>query len=265
MTDALRARTDALRARDVRVEPISSRDARRIVRALHYSGTVCQNSQLNYGVFARGRCGGALQFGPPLDRRRMLWLVEGSRWENVLELNRMALADWLPRNSESRALGFVFRAMRRDFPQIKWVLSFADAIQCGDGAIYRATGFVLTAIRENQDLRRNPATGEVVHHVTIKTSRRSIAERQAFKSWPLLAGVGLRYIKFLDPTWRDRLTVPVIPFSELDRRGLRMYRGRAIPSVRGDTGDTAGHHPDEGGSIPTRTLQDETDRASAIR
>lgn len=37
----------------------------------------------------------------------------------------------------------------RAYP-IEWVVSFADATQCGDGTIYRASGFLLTGIRENK-------------------------------------------------------------------------------------------------------------------
>lgn len=51
-------------AKQLRVNPIAARDANRIVRALHYSGKVVNNSQLHLGVFHRGRCGGAMQFGP---------------------------------------------------------------------------------------------------------------------------------------------------------------------------------------------------------
>ena len=49
------------------VQPISAKDANRIVQALHYSGKTVQNSQLHLGVFLDGKCGGAMQFGPSLD------------------------------------------------------------------------------------------------------------------------------------------------------------------------------------------------------
>ena len=58
----------------------------------------------------------------------------------------MAFTDVLPRNSESRALGIAMKLIRKHAPQIKWVVTFADGAQCGDGTIYRAAGFVLTSI-----------------------------------------------------------------------------------------------------------------------
>jgi hypothetical protein len=41
-----------------------------------------------------------------------------------------------------------------------------------------------------------------------------------------LAGYQLRYIYFLNPQARERLTVPVLPFSRIDELGAGMYRGK---------------------------------------
>jgi hypothetical protein len=108
------------------------------------SGKVVNNSQISIGVFIGGALEGAMQFGPPLDKRKLLGLVEGTPWNGMLELNRMAFSDALPRNSESRAMAVAFRMLRKHRPDIKWILSFSDGTQSGDGAIYRASGFVLT-------------------------------------------------------------------------------------------------------------------------
>ena len=120
-------------AKDLRVEPISAKDAAALVRRIHYSGKVVQNSQLHMGVFLDGRLEGAMQFGPPIDRRNLLGLVAGAKWNDMLELNRMAFGERLPRNSESRAIGVAFRLIKRQYPQIKWVVSFAAGTQCGTG------------------------------------------------------------------------------------------------------------------------------------
>lgn len=224
-------------AKRIIVKPIASADARRIVASIHYSRTYVRNSQLHLGVFLDGRCGGAMQFGPPMDRRKLLGLVEGTQWNEVIELNRMAFADWLPRNSESRALGYALRWMRKQYPWIKWVVSFADAVQCGDGTIYRATGFVLTGIKPGLEHIRLPS-GEVVHRLSLNMSAKfrgaarggapGRRKRAALTGGTLMQGFQLRYIYFLDPSARERLTVPVLPYSAIDEAGARMYRGRRI-------------------------------------
>ena len=284
------------------VKPISAQDAGKIIKALHYSGKVVHNSQLHLGVFLDGRCGGAMQFGPSLDKRKTLGLVTGTLWNEFLELNRMAFADWLPRNGESRALGFAMRWIRKTYPHIQWIVSFADGAQCGDGTIYRASGFVLTSIKKNTSLWSAP-DGRVVADATIKTnplrvfSRTSLTDgkskqqqQQQAKSiisrhthtkgghtsatnggasmrayreagFAPIPGFQLRYVFFLDPTARQRLTVPILPFSEIERRGAGMYKGKPVSRAASIDVDASGHQPEEGGSTPTAALQLEQVRA----
>ena len=253
-------------AKDLVVKPISSQDAARIVKACHYSGKVVQNSQLHFGVFLDGKCGGAMQFGPSLDKRKIQGLVEGTGWNGFIELNRMAFADWLPRNSESRVIAVAMRLIRKAYPHIEWVVSFADGTQCGDGTIYRASGFVLTGFSERGEMIKLP-NGEVVHRIACNTNGKLVAKSGgammgATRLAESLGGVRLkgfmlRYIYFLNPAARSRLTVPVLPFSEIQRRGAGMYLGKA---KRADSmgGHASGSQPEEGGSTPTSALQSPT-------
>lgn len=234
-------------AKEIRVAPISAQDARRIVSSIHYSHKTVSNSQIHLGVFLDGKCGGAMQFGPSLDKRKLQGLVSGTGWNEFIELNRMAFADWLPRNSESRAIGYAMRWIRKQYPHIKWVVSFADGTQCGDGTIYRASGFVLTGIKINTSIWGN-ATGGTLTDIGVRTSPRlgaailsrtttakgkhilnsGASSMSAFKEagWKPKQGFQLRYLYFIDPSARDRLTVPVLPFSEIEKRGAKMYLGK---------------------------------------
>ena len=40
-----------------------------------------------------------------------------------------------------------------------------------------------------------------------------------------LDGYQLRYIYFIDKEYRNKLTVPELPYSEIDRIGAGMYKG----------------------------------------
>lgn len=233
-------------AKSLLIFPIHASDARRIIRSIHYSGTVVPNSQIHLGAFIDGRCGGAMQFGPSLKKQKLVGLVAGTKWNEFIELNRLAFADWLPRNSESRAIGFAFRWMRRQYPHIKWCVSFADATQCGDGAIYRASGFVLTGVKKNNQMAINPATGKPQH----KISAYHQSNEYLHAGWKKLPGFQLRYIYFLDPSARNRLTVPILPFSVIRECGASMYRGKPTRTKDQDPALQAGL----GGETPTRPL-----------
>jgi len=267
-------------AKRLEVRPISASDANRIVKALHYSGKVVNNSQLHLGVFLDGKCGGAMQFGPSLDKRKIQPLVRGTLWNEFIELNRMAFADWLPRNGESRCLGYAMRWIRKTYPHIKWVVSFADGTQCGDGTIYRASGFVLTGIKENNQIWEAP-TGETFNDTSIRPGIGGKQQQQQAKAvisrttttkgghicetgassmkkykeagWKPKSGFQLRYVYFIDQDARKRLTVPVLPFSEIDRLGAGMYKGKT--RERSADSGTPGNQSGRGGAIPTRSLQ----------
>ena len=232
-------------AKDIHVAPISSQDARKLVRDIHYSGKVVQNSQLHLGVFLNGRCEGAMQFGPSLDKRKIQGLVKDTPWNGFLELNRMAFSEALPKNSESRAIGVAMRIIKKRYPHIQWVISFADGTQCGDGTIYRASGFDLTAINKSMNLVRLPS-GEVPttarpelggkSYYGVTGGKYDLGAYAAHVGGELIPGFQLRYMYFIDPTARGRLNVPILPFSRIQEMGAGMYRGekRSAAAVGGE-------------------------------
>ena len=210
-------------AKDIVVKPISSKDANRVIKQNHYSGKVVQNSQLHFGVFLDGSCEGAMSFGPSMRKDLIAPLVSGTGWNEFIELNRMALSAALPRNSESRAIAICIRLIRKNYPHIKWIISFADGTQCGDGTIYRASGFYLTGIKENKQLRIDPETGQPMQSMAAFHA----CKAKEFKNWEKLIGYQLRYVYFMDKESKSNLTVPILPFSKIDEMGAGMYKGKA--------------------------------------
>lgn len=211
------------RAKELKLKVIPAKIANDFIRKHHYSGKVVNNSKLHFGVFLDGRLHGVMSYGASINKKGTIKLVEGTKWNEFLELNRMAFDNVLPRNSESRAISQSIKLIKKHAPHIKWIVSFADGCSCGDGTIYRASNFVLTDIRENEALRINPQTGEKVH--TITAFHRKIKD---FKKWKAAEGYQFRYIYFIDKEYRKRLTVPEIPFSKIDEIGAGMYKGEKI-------------------------------------
>lgn len=216
------------KAKDLVVKVISSEHARNIIKRYHYSHSSVNNSQLHFGVFIDGLLEGAMQFGPPMVKQKVLPLVEGTKWNGMLELNRMAFGPMLPKNSESRALAVALRMIKKQYPHIEWILSFSDGVQCGDGTIYRATGFYLTQIKKNGSIIKL-ADGTITTNMTMGKGKHAIANggksgipKDAVK----LDGFQLRYIYFLNESAKARLTVPTVPFSKIQEMGAGMYLGK---------------------------------------
>ena len=247
-------------AKDIFIKPINARTANEIIKKIHYSGKVVNNSRLHFGVFINEKLCGALQFGVSIDIRKTKGLVSGTGWNQFMELNRMAFGAELPKFSESRAIGVCLRLIKKQYPQIKWVISFSDGTQCGDGTIYRASGFCLTGIKKNNQILQMP-DGSRVAKKSLDNPNNSyggeFGSKIAMRNGAVpLAGYQLRYIYFIDKSYKERLTVPILPFSEIDKRGAGMYKGTASTvQSRRITKANSGDQLESGGAIPTSALQ----------
>ena len=221
------------RAKEIIVKVIPAKIANKFVKQYHYSGKVVQNSSLHFGCFLDHKLHGVLSYGSSLDKSKTIGLVEPTLWNEYLELNRMAFDEYLPRNSESRCISISIKLIKRNAPHIKWILSYADGCDCGDGTIYRAAGFHLTLIKENNDIFMLP-NGNKIHSMTIKSSRPIMSKYGSWKKyldtehkgWQKIKGFQFRYIYLIDKACK--ITVPIQPFSRIDELGAGMYRGERI-------------------------------------
>lgn len=237
------------RAKEIIVKVIPAKIANEFVKRHHYSKKSCTTSTLHFGAFLDDKLHGVMSFGNPIDKRKVLPLVQPSKWNEMLELNRMAFDDYLPKNSESRCFSIAIKLLKKNAPQIKWILSFSDGTQCGDGTIYRASGFILTAVRKStsdlwelpQQLKQYNDGKDVAHRMTCQgktcrlgawvlskygTNNVPLEKLQKDNGGKLLDGFQLRYIYLIDKTCK--ITVPILPFSKIYEMGAGMYKGQKI-------------------------------------
>lgn len=258
--------------KDIIVKPIKASIANEFVKKHHYSGKVVPNSSLHLGCFKNGVLHGVMSFGSSMDKRKVVTLVNtgGDGWNSFLELNRMAFDDTLPKNSESRCLSVAFRLIKKNYPHIKWIISFSDGTASGDGTIYRAVGFYLTQIKSNSTIWVFP-DGERIASLSLTNggdlaTRKRICEKygaeftskasmESFKKIGAYKADGfqLRYIYLLDKTCK--LNCDILPYSEIEKAGAKMYLG-----VRGSSNSKkSGDQSENGGAIPTPTLHNSGD------
>ena len=229
------------RAKEIIVKVIPSKIANEFVKKHHYSGKVVQNSTLHFGCFLDDKLHGVMSYGNSLDKSKVIGLVYNTGWNEFIELNRMAFDEYLPKYSESRCIAISVKLIKKQAPHIKWILSFSDGCQSGDGTIYRATGFYLTAIKKNSQLFELK-TGEKVHKMNFETTRPTPLQTKLRRKTGIisgsvnklmkalgaipLTGFQLRYIYLIDKTCK--ITVPILPFSKIDEMGAGMYKGKKI-------------------------------------
>ena len=236
-------------AKEITVSAIAGADARRFVERWHYSKKTVNNSQLHFGAFNGKRLVGVMQYGPPMERRQTL------RWHSRS----------IGRRFESRFIAITVRLIKKHYGNVEWLLSFSDACSCGDGTIYRASGFLLTGIKRNTGTIE--AGGETFARMAVDTGsdvQRRLATLLGVpaihsfgdavrKGARVLPGHQLRYVLPLKPGVAARISVPILPFSAIAAAGAGMYLGKSrAGSIESDA---PAFHAGEGGEVPTPALQ----------
>lgn len=235
-------------AKDILIKLIDSKSANLVCKRFHYSGKVVPNSQIHFGVFLNDKIEGVLQFGPSTDKRRMGSSL-GLGMNEFLELNRMAFSDILPKNSESRAIGFCLRKLKKSYPFLRAIVSFSDACQCGDGAIYRASGFFLNQIKKNTQLLRDELGGVIavksLDNSFSSDGRRmsSVAREKGLKP---IEGFQLKYVYLFDKS----VKIKTIPFDKIPKE-VRMYKGVKRTELESKASVL---QTEESGALPTSAL-----------
>lgn len=187
--------------------------ANNIIKLNHYSKNFYSASYIHLGLFLHGNLLGVLQFGYAMNPASQGSVVRGTAIDEYLELNRMWLDDSCPPNSESRALSYAIRFIRRAHQKIKWIQSFADERCRLLGVVYQACNFIYCG--------EHTATfwtlDNVVYHNSLMTRaphlRKSAATLQAGKDRATSRALRqFRYIFFMRPRFMRGLLLPNLPY-----------------------------------------------------
>lgn len=200
-------------SRDFYVAQIPSRDARSVIIAHHYSRRVVNNSYIHLGIYRQGAFEGVLQFGYMLNPARAGKVVEGTVQGEYLELNRMWLTDDAPRNSESRAISYAIKYIRKVCPSVAWIQSYADERCGGLGVVYQASNFVYLGSHKCAFYLLD---GETYHEMLL-TAHRKGGSRGEYLRMNLSRAEKLvmrqfRYVFFLKTDWMKRLNLKIQPY-----------------------------------------------------
>jgi hypothetical protein len=198
--------------RAIEVRTIAPAVARDVFERHHYLHSMPAGTRLCFGAFVGDRLLGAVSLGVgPLNAYR---LVEGALRTDCLTLTRLWLDDALPKNSESCVLGVVVRALRR-FSKVRFLVAYSDPRAGHVGTVYQAAGWLYTGTGEDQPLM-DLGDGVPRHLRTVASAFGTHSARYFRRLGLPVRFVPVvpkhRYVVFVDPSWRDRLPVPVLPY-----------------------------------------------------
>lgn len=124
---------------DYVVRRIDCKTAKKYIIEHHYSHGCHNGPSPCYGLFEGDNLIGVLMFATPCSEnvRASVFGPEHKDW--VTELHRLHILDVTPKNAESWFISRCLKLLKKDKPNIKAVLSFADSTEGHEGTIYKAT------------------------------------------------------------------------------------------------------------------------------
>lgn len=156
-----------MKARELTIRACDLSEVRNFIIANHYSGSVngVKVSQC-FSIEHEGTLVGAILYG---QLSTTAWKRFSSCESEVLELRRLVLLDEAEKNSESRSVGWSLRYIKKHFPKVTTVVSYADPAHGHEGTIYRASNFSYDGKTPPDVGFVDPTSGRFYHSRALRT------------------------------------------------------------------------------------------------
>ena len=197
------------------IKEINRDTANKIILKNHYSHKFYSATYIHLGVFMNEKIVGVLQYGYAMNPASQSSVVSETKIDEYLELNRMWLDDIAPRNSESMAISYTIKYIKKRFKKIKWIQSFADE-RCGKfGIVYQAANF--------KYFGEHTATfwtlDGIIYHNSLMTRDRNLSKSAAIIQDGKERATSetlrqFRYIYFIDKKYEKNVLLKQKPFEK---------------------------------------------------
>jgi len=127
------------------IKPVNKITASECYKKYHYFGGKGFLSSFSYGVYFNNLIEGAISYGIP-NAPCINGLFTEETQQYWLELTRLALSDKLPKNSESRVISITNKMVKREYPKLKGIITYADTEYGHTGTIYRASNYIYVGL-----------------------------------------------------------------------------------------------------------------------
>ncbi len=228
---------------ELKIDWVSERAARYACQRWHYSKTIAAGKKVHLGVWENGKYIGAVVFGHCSARQFTRGF--GLKQNEAVELLRVALKGHV--TPVTRIISIAIKILRKRFPTIRLMVSYADQNQQHIGVIYQAGNWIYVGEIDTRDYYKGP-DGKVYHPRVVS----SMGIKYHF-------GKKRKYLKY-----EDCERVPqfpkhkyLYPFDkEMKQRVLAMAKPypKKISAGSIDSDASGDNQPGEGGATPTSAL-----------
>ena len=218
-----------------------------LIAKYHYSKKVTQNRWKSFAIYYKNELSGGMQIGYGIRPEMKEHIIKGATSETVKEFDRMWLSDNMPKNSESKCIGYLLRYLKKNYPVLKVLISYADGLRNKIGTIYQATNFVYIGAIKGE-FYYIPSKDDWVHPVSMYHRHGTRAINTLKNIYPDIQhvfGLQHRYVYFLDPEWQNRLNIPIKPYPKSESSSML---------------EQSQIHEKDGGSNPTLSHSEQVKR-----
>jgi hypothetical protein len=158
---------------DFYIKEISWDMASGIIIKNHYSHKTdsMPHNKINLGIYINDKLLGVLQYGYAMNPASCSSIVKNTLIDEYLELNRMWIDDIAGKNSESKSLSYAIKYIKKKYPKIKWIQSFADERCNCLGIVYQASNFNFYGHHFTSFYEID---GEIYHEARLNNTKRII-------------------------------------------------------------------------------------------
>jgi len=201
---------------DFYIKEIDKKKSNKIIIDNHYSKKVAgfATTYIYLGVFYKENLLGSLQYGFCMNPASAKNIVTGTGIYEHLELNRMWLSDEIKiKYPESQAISYSIKYIKRKYPKIKWIQSFADERCGGFGIVYQACSFNYYGEHLSEFYELDGMTFHKIALTNLADNRASYKYIRENKDRAIKKKLRqFRYIKFLDQREKKKCTLKEQPY-----------------------------------------------------
>lgn len=200
--------------KDMKVAPVSVNDCNEFGNRYHYTGTGGA-ALWRWGLWNGPVLHGVIAYNLPT--RPVCESVFGAEhFDKVWHMGRLILSDKSPRNSESRLIGQSLREIRKNFPQVWAVLTYAATDAGHIGYVYQATNAIYTGHSSVEDYFVD-SSGNVKNRRNLyEVNDLTIDQRAEKRGWHRVkGGVKHRYVYILGNKKERKTRTNLLKFPQL--------------------------------------------------
>lgn len=133
----------------IEIKLIPNNEAKQFMEKYHYTHS-CNLGVISYGFYYNEKLACVIVYSRPSGKNLAKSIWDGGNDYNTLELIRLFSFDWCPKNIESYCISQSIKRLKKDMPEVKVLVSYADSSAGHIGYIYQSSNWIYIGTGSNE-------------------------------------------------------------------------------------------------------------------